>query len=327
MIKVSVVCNTARPGYIDTICESLSSQTMSQKEWELILVDDLHKQRHKAVREYLRGKIKNFKHISPRQMKDFFAACTAMNTGIIHSRGELVFFMNDYLYPPARCLERHWEIYSKHGPKIIIHGPLIDGIVASGRSVWQGAPAEPRLIIEEGQSFYFWDLTPPIAVPLKAGFETLTEETAISIFAQPFQPMPFLTILPDWRTGATMGELIDDGLHENRAIHPWSWWWGGRNTSAPMEALLEINGWDELFDGRHGGADGDIGSRLMNQAGCRYLVDIKEPCYELIHPVRKKGVLSEEERNVRVEELRQGKELPNDYSLREERERILGGAT
>lgn len=327
MIRVSVVIVTSRPGYIDTIAESLGAQIMTQDDWELILVDDLCKERYNAVKEYLSGRIKNFKHIPPRQMKDYSAGCMAMNTGIIHSRGELLYFMNDYLYPQAGCLARHWEIYQRHGPKVIIHGPLIDGIVASGRSVWQGAPAEPTPIVEEGRTFYFWNLTPPIVVPLKEKFDVLSEETAISIFSQPFQPMPFLTILPDWRTGATMGEAIDDQVHENRAIDPWSWWWGGRNASAPMEALLQVNGWDENFDGRHGGGDGDLGSRLMNKAGCRYLVDIKEPCYELIHPVRKKGVLSEQERNVRVEELRQDKELPNDYSLREERERILGGAT
>ena len=40
MIKISVLILIARPGYIDSIAQSLSVQTMSQDEWELILVDD-----------------------------------------------------------------------------------------------------------------------------------------------------------------------------------------------------------------------------------------------------------------------------------------------
>jgi len=338
-MKVSVVCTTFRPGYIDVMAQSLGNQTMNQDEWELILVDDFCKQRGQAVKVYMQDKIKNFKHIPPRELREYSANCVAFNAGITHCCGELIYFSNDYLYPEQRCLQRHWEIYQKYGPKVLIHGPLIDRIVASGHSVWQGAPPELYELVKEGKPFYHWNLTPPIDMPLKPNFDKLTAETAISIFAAPFQPIPFLSILPDWRTGATAtGEPIDANLYENHSIHPWSWWWAGRNTSAPLELLLEVNGFDESFDGLHGGADGDIGYRMMHISGgemwredaieaprndCRYLVDTQLPAYELIHRTRKMGIISEAERQSKVASEQAKKPIPNDYSLRQERERIL----
>ncbi len=339
MIKVSVVTTTFRPGYIDVMAQSLTRQTMSQDEWELILVDDFHKERGQAVNEYLQGRIKNFKHLPPRELKDYSSNCMAFNTGIMHCRGELVYIMNDYLYPREGCLERHWELYQKYGPKVIIHGPLIDAIVASGHSVWRGAPAAILRLLETGGGVNI-SLTwaPPIPVPLKENFEKLLPDNYISVFHD-FSLPQFFGILPDWRTGATaLGQSIDDNLYENTSLHCWSWWWAGRNTSAPLELLLEVNGFDESFDGLHGGADGDIGYRMMHNPDtemwregateaprndCRYLVDTQVPAYELAHPTRKTGILSEVERERKVADEQAKKLIPNDYSLREARERIL----
>ena len=340
MIKISVVCTTFRPGYIDIIAQSFATQTFSQDEWELILVDDFCEVRHKAVLEYLAGKIKNFKHIPPREKKEYSAGCMTVNTGIAHCRGELVYFSNNYLYPMPRCLERHWEIYTKYGPKVIIHGPLIDGIVASGRSVWRGMPAQPQEMIEGNRMVTILSFCPPIPWSLKGGFDQMVPENFISVFKEPFIPPQFLSLLPDWRLGATLGQFIDTDLYENGSIHPWSWWWAGRNTSAPLEMLLEVNGFDESFDGGAGGGDGNIGYRLMHLGGgdvwredavertartSRYLVDAQEPAFELIHPLKKRAILSETDRLGKIEEARAEKAIPNNYSLREERERILRG--
>ena len=45
----------------------------------------------------------------------------------------------------------------------------------------------------------------------------------------------------------------------------------GRNDSAPLAALLEINGLDEDFDGDRGGSDVDLAQRLI-MAGLRYIL-------------------------------------------------------
>ncbi len=320
MIKVSVVTITARPGYIDTIADSLANQTLNQDDWELILVDDFVNERYEAVKEYMTGKIKNFKHVPPREIKPYAAPCMALNTGIAHCRGELVFLQGDYQYPSPRCLERHWEIYTKYGPRVILSGPLVDAIVASGESVWKGAPPRNVTVTQGDKTFVMPELTPFIPVPLKDNFSELTPGNFISVFKEPFRPPPLPSPdLPDWRMGYIRGKFIEKNLYENTTIHPGSWWWG-RNSSGDLEALLEINGFDENFDGAHGGADGDAGKRLMLQAGCRYLVDTEAPSYELHHPIKKRTIISQEERDRRIAP---GQLKPPIHNLREEREKII----
>ena len=56
----------------------------------------------------------------------------------------------------------------------------------------------------------------------------------------------------------------------------------GRNDSAPLAKLLEVNGLDESFDGDRGGSDVDLAMRLR-MAGCRLLVDLKVACLEYPH--------------------------------------------
>lgn len=321
-MKVSVVCPTFRPGYIDTLVGGLSQQTLSQDEWEFILVDDLYERRKEAVKKYAAGKIKNFKHIPPKELKSFYAAASAMNTGILHAEGELIYFINDATYASPRCLERHCEIYQKYGPKVLISGPVIDALVASGQSVWTGAQPLATAIKENGRVFYFSDITPPIQVRLKPNFDEVVEDNFISVFAEPFVPPVVSPRLPDWRLGSITNVQIEEHLFENTMHRGGSWWWAGRNDSAGLEALFEANGFDEGWDGRHGAADGDAGQRMI-WAGCRYLVDIEAPCYMLVHPLRKRGVISEEDRARLVEETRRKKPIPNTYNLRQERERVL----
>lgn len=304
--------------------ESLIAQTMPQGEWEFILVDDLFDQRREAVKKYVLGKIKNFKHMPPRELKPFFAVASAMNTGIVHAEGELVYFMNDYIYLSPRCLARHYEIYSKYGPKVLISGPLIDALVASGQSVYFGAQPTPWPVKENGRVFPWVEGSPPIQIKLKDNFDEVVEDNFISVFAEPFVPPKLDVRLPDWRLGGATDVQVEEHLFENTTYRGAGWWWAGRNDSASLEALFEINGFDENFDGRSGAIDGDTALR-MAEAGCRYLIDIEAPCYVLTHPLRKRNVLSEEDRAELVNKKREKQPIPNDYSLRLERERILKG--
>lgn len=322
MISVSAICVTHRPGYIDTLVGSLSQQTLSQDKWEFILVDDLFDQRKEAVKKYVLGKIKNFKHMPPKELKSFSAAVSALNTGIMHAQGELIYLINDSIYLSPRCLERHYEVYQKYGPKVLISGPVIDALVASGQSVYLGA-----------RPVFF---TPPIPVKLKDNFDEAVEDNFISVFAEPFVPPVVSPRLPDWRLGAIANAQIEEHLFENTSRLGGSWWWAGRNDSAGLEALFIINGFDESFEGRYGAADGDAGQRMI-WTGCRYLVDIEAPCYMLIHPIRKRDVISEENRNISITETRWKQlwlatpgglwhtPLPNTYNLRHERELTLRG--
>jgi len=334
MIKVTVICVTHRPGYIDTLVGGLSQQTLSQDNWEFILVDDLFDQRKGAVKKYASGKIKNFKHMSPREVKPFYAPESVLNYGIMNAQGELIYFINDSIYVSPRCLQRHYEIYQKYGPKVLISGPIIEAIVASGRSVWTGANPIPTMIKENGKISYFAELVPGIPVKLKDNFDEVVEANFISVFTEPFVPPVVPIRWPDWRLGVITNVKIEPYLFENTSRRGGSWFWGGRNDSAGLEALFVINGFNEKWEGSHGAADGDAGQRMI-WTGCRYLVDIEAPCYILIHPLRKRQVISDEDRDKSVTEGMWKQPwlgtpgglwhtpLVNTYNLREERAKLL----
>ena len=141
--KVSVLTIGYRPGYVDTLVESLVNQTMPKDEWEWVLVDDIWELRKDAVRDHIQGRI-NYLHLPSKEIKEHAATATAINTGLAVAQGELVYFMADYCYPHHQCLERHWYIYQKYGPRTIISGPLVDGITMWGSSLFKIGRASCR---------------------------------------------------------------------------------------------------------------------------------------------------------------------------------------
>ena len=103
-------------------------------------------------------------------------------------------------------------------------------------------------------------------------------------------------------------------------------WWSGRNDSAPLEALLACNGFEEDLDGRWGGHDGEMANRLVTY-GLRYLQDMKSMCLEFYHhSAQMKAVRTAKEHLELAKNLSEGKHEKGIYtsnlkrSLRKERE-------
>ena len=87
---------------------------------------------------------------------------------------------------------------------------------------------------------------------------------------------------------------LDDGLIEIGRDGVMNWW-AGRNDSAPLEAILECNGFEEGWNGRWGGQDTDMAHRLMTY-GLKYYLDRNSTCLEFEHPRgNKKSVRTEQE--------------------------------
>lgn len=313
-VRVSVITMTYRPGYIDSCVASLKAQSLRDIQW--VLVDELAEKRRDLVRDCIGGAFP-VTHIPPAEITDISATALALNTGLVHCRGELVYFMADYMYPHPGVLERHWALYQRYGPKVVITGPLVDRITSEGRSVSLGAQAIQHTIMVGDKPVTYPELSPPIEWPLKANFMAPTPANLLSIFLRPFTPIWPERLPPDWRTGAISNVSLERGLYENRQPEPWKWWWAGRSDSAPLSALLEANGMDETSQGRRGGLETDLCRRMM-EWGCRFLVDRQAPAYMLPHPARKREV--SDWKDDKGEWVSRGAH----YSLRELRARVLG---
>ncbi len=281
--KVSVVSICYRPGYFDTMIAGLKSQTFKEFEW--VVADDLLDIRKEAVANYIGGAFP-FKHVKPKVVRDLSATASALNTALSFCTGELVYFMADYMYIHPRALQRHWYIYKRYGPKVIISGALIDAITVTGASIWTGHPPKIITVKVGDKNVTFPEHTPPLEWPMIYA-ERPTQENLISIWAVEFKPAwgEINGYGLDWRTGATANVKWEDGLYEN--VSGFQWFWAGRNDSGPLAVFKEVGGMDERLDGQHGGIEADMATRIKN-LGYSYLIDTECPAYMLPHPFRKK---------------------------------------
>lgn len=291
--QVTVLTITYRPGYIDTLVQALCDQTMDRRLWEWVLVDDLHELRHDLVAQLVGGAF-SYKHLPSREIRPYSATATAINTGLAVAEGDLVYFMADYSYPHPTCLERHWEIYSRFGPRVFISGPLIDGVTCSGHSVYGRTPetaATPQeLTVKVGDTLITYnEHLPPIPLAIKPGFEQPTNDNLISIWKEPFHPVWPKAPGMDWRMGFITPNVVGPDLWVHTGEQ--QWWWGGRNDSAPLALLRQAGGLEETNEWQHGNLDVELQQRMIG-LGAFYLVDRRAPCFILPHPSRKRESVS-----------------------------------
>lgn len=115
MVKVSIILPTNRPSGFKLIFNALKYQTLDHDEFELILADDC-KDREKLAVEYAKTQgVRNLKYMrsKPNYWRSNRLIANARNTGLIYAEGELVLFVDDYIWFPPRFLEQHWKVYMR----------------------------------------------------------------------------------------------------------------------------------------------------------------------------------------------------------------------
>lgn len=280
MIRVSVLTITYRPGYILELARALKAQTLPREHWEWVLVDELWEERQQAVATLVNGSL-DLHHI-PCPKSPVTASTRAFNIGLSHCQGELVYCLADYMYPHPQALERHWGIYQKYGPRVLISGPLIDGITITGGSIGTGARPVWHQVLVGGQLITYPEHLPPVSLRLKPDFLSPTPENLLSILQEPFVPIWTARLATDWRMGQMATVSLERDVYE--CMSP-AWWYAGRNDSASL-AMLKAAGGMEERPGVHGGLEVELAARMM-ALGARYLVDRVAPAYILPHPTRK----------------------------------------
>lgn len=88
---------------------------------------------------------------------------------------------------------------------------------------------------------------------------------------------------------------IEDGLGEITDVKKIGGkFWAGRCDTIPLKEALDVNGFDERFDGIRAGMDVIFGMKLIKN-GNRWLLDQKEPAQdEFLHAPHRKGLSDEE---------------------------------
>jgi len=121
---ISFVYLSNRPGSIDLLSLSFHKQ---QGDYELVIVDGFPGRIERGVAiDFLRGldiKLGWYglpkKHPYPGSVTGF---ANAMNTGVLHSRGDYVVFVHDYMLLPGPFVRRWEEVIRRSDGRTLTHG-------------------------------------------------------------------------------------------------------------------------------------------------------------------------------------------------------------
>ena len=116
--ELTVMTVTCRTQYMPLQANALKLQTFKDFEW--LVVDDFCEKNRESLTKYVDNKYPLI-HVSPAEIKPYFATASAYNSTFRYVNGELILFLVDYVVPSPTCLERHWEVHLKY-PKAMISG-------------------------------------------------------------------------------------------------------------------------------------------------------------------------------------------------------------
>ncbi|MDG6925597.1 MAG: glycosyltransferase [Nitrososphaerota archaeon] len=238
-MKVSVVLCTARDDHclvdlpdvhlFTPTVVSLQKQTF--RDFELIVVDALQSQRE----GFFRNVGFPVKHIPPKASpfasNGMWAVCNAMNTALLHAEGELIVKVDDASQFAPGYLQRIWNWYSI-------------GLFPLSLVRYRRGGATVRFD-DSARSYYLSQM----GNAAEAEYGNLAKEK-----------------LDTLETLYGKGNAIDDSrlpyMKESFAVAPWNWVYG--YVAAPLELFLDLNGYDEAFDGKKSLEDVDLGLRAYN---------------------------------------------------------------
>ena len=278
MLDISVIMPTARDDYpiigmpsihiLEPTFHSLKTQTF--KDFELIVIDALYPQK----RDWIEAQEWSFpvKYVPVHPNHRFWLdrgrwnVCGQLNTGILHAEGELLLRIDDCSEFGEDFLQRFWDGYQIGYFPLAMHIKYLGGKPARFNKKYR-----------------------------KEGYE-----------AQ--RPYLYQRLEPD--RGEILRQLFgEDGLIRDtryrvvkasggRMIAPINWYYG--YSSASLEALLKINGYDELFDGDKSLEDADAGSRLtMAGYGGKFLLDVDHQVIEHEHNPIPKSLVTRETKPIK----------------------------
>ena len=228
-MKISVLTNTFRPGGFDVVSAALAAQ-VDAPPFEWIVVDELHHWRAPAIAATLWSLSFPVKHLpTERSLFPIASTMRAGNTGIRAASGELIVHLCDHAIPDPDFLAKCWAAYQADPKTIIVPSYRARSVPAE---CWRSAPAS------------MWDLI------RKLERDTFDERRLWSMLKPGWALSPV--------TDTTWQHL--GGIDPGTTLDEWSVHY--KTDAVPRTAYLEVNGWDEEYDGVYAYGDVDMTLRL-----------------------------------------------------------------
>lgn len=284
--KISVALFTKRTGGIDVAKYGLVTQTF--KDFEFILLDELHEKRAALVKDYFKGtgvklvQVNCSKERHPKWKPWDFTIGRSNNLGLLYAEGELLVFCGDYMLLCPTFLEAMWTAWEKWGRKGICvpisphretyhqFKPSLKGYCGKWRQIWDERGGSSNLD------------APP--------------DTWISTYTKDFSEDPrvhgdigydnrFLTTKPCWYEEMRDPSLSDPPLLKEYHVGPagrFKYWRMKAGDAfgcvVPVEDAVAVNGWYDSFNGYWGGwaeinfrMEKAFDHRYVYTLGCIYL--------------------------------------------------------
>ena len=272
--KCSIIVPTSRFGGIDVLLNSLLLQTC--QDFELIIVDCIHKYRKDLVAQRLNSEYSNLrvKHVEPFNNRfPLNIYCHCMNTGLCYAESDLILATCDYSWFDTNCIARHVAFYEESDKNHALLMPYYYAslpkfhdkfrVFASG---WEyGIVLEDVGAFEREES----EIADRQILALESGE---LDCMMWSIFAHDFIERDLNDIRPT--------QLEEKGRKPYGYIDPVFCYL--KNESFPIKSLLENGCFDEALDGSHGYQDTELGYRLSSR-GLKFWND-PTPTVTVVNP-------------------------------------------
>jgi glycosyltransferase involved in cell wall biosynthesis len=264
MVSISIILSTARDNFsivglpnlhlLYPTIESLKSQSF--KNFELIVIDAMFHIRSNLFEKggiFDKKKLPfNVKHIPIERNRLFnhrfpmdnrrWNVCGGLNTGLIHAEGELIVRLDDCCEFDSEYIKKFWGGYQNGYFPMAMHIRYLEGKPAILNDTYRKIGYEMNI----GGTSGGWDVSS-------------RDELLRKLYGE--------------------GGLVRDSRYQKvvesggRLVAPSDWCYG--YSSVSLEAALNVNGWDELFDFDKSLEDVDFGNRIcMNGYSGKFLLDI-----------------------------------------------------
>lgn len=271
MPKISVVSLMSRPGGFCTLVPSLKRQTFKDFEW--IVVDELHRWRAPVIADALARLPFPVKHLPTREsLWPVASTMRAGNTALAVAEGELVVHMADHVVAPAEWLEDHWRLHTEKGGKALGATPYtmrqidkkhwhpVFRAEEGGISVWEMVD----LLANKEYRGIHWSMIPYIDRDAD-GCPDLKKVGILPLDPNAMAPTTWM------RAGQKVNE----------------WFIHFRCDSYPLEAAKAVNGWDEEIDGGYIYGDTAMTIRLASVGVYPYITRIPVEVIDAHAPVKR----------------------------------------